>query len=64
MTPRLTPRLLTVLNRRLDRVFLAMEIAWAVCQRQRGDATARCCYLAQRRRAARLWTTIKPFSQS
>jgi hypothetical protein len=60
----MTPRLLVVLNRRLDRVFLEMEIAWAVCTRQRGNATAKSCYLAQRRRAARLWTMIKPFSQS
>ena len=60
----MNPRLLTALNRRLDRVFLEMEIAWAVCQRQRGDATAKRRYLAQRRRASRLWCLIKPFCQS
>lgn len=57
-------RLLMVLNRRLDRVFLDMEIAWAVYKRERENREFLTGYLAHLRRADRLWSLIKPFSKS
>lgn len=60
----MNPRLLMVLNRRLDRVFLDMEIAWTVYKRERENEAALRRYLGTLRRAERLWSLIKPFSKS
>lgn len=59
----MNPRLLMVLNRRLDRVFIEMECAWAVYKQNKRDDAALSRYTSTLRRADRLWKKIKTFTK-
>ena len=60
----MNPRVLLVLNRRLDRVFIEMECAWAVYKQDKLNQAALHRYTWTLRRADRLWQLIKQFSKS
>lgn len=55
---KLSPRILMVLNRRLDAEFLRMECLWAEYQRRRNDER-RAAYIISLNRADRLSKLIK-----
>ena len=59
----MSPRIIGVLNRRLDRAFAEMECAWAEYKTARNASTLT-RYTSTLRRADSLWKTLKTYTQA